>query len=470
VNNASGYKWNTTNNYSSATDLGTVNTKTETGLVCNTNYTRYLWSYNNCGNSESVALNATTQQNPPSSPLEGTHVPGVNQIIWNWNPVVNAIGYKWNTINNFITATDLGLTVSKTEVSLSCNTNYIRYVWAYNDCGNSTNVVLTSSTLVSTASPVVGTHIPSQSQIIWNWNTVNGASGYKWNTVNDYASAIDLGTYTSKTEISLTCNTSYTRYVWSYNTCGHSVSLTMIQTTLTNPPASPTEGVHIANATQITWNWNAVTIAAGYKWNSVNNYATAIDLGNVTSRTELGLTPNTTYTRYVWAYNSCGISSPTILTKTLPFLIGQTFGGGVIFYVDGSGQHGMISATNDQNTYVQWGCSGTSVAFTNTGIGSGSNNTYEIVNHCTVTGIAARICFDLVLNGYSDWYLPSKDELYQMFIYKSAIGNFEDDMYWSSSEYDTNPTTWVWYTHFSNGYQSWLPKSVNYHVRAIRSF
>jgi hypothetical protein len=79
--------------------------------------------------------------------------------------------------------------------------------------------------------PSEGTHVPSETQIIWNWNAVSGASGYKWNTANDYATAEDMSTGTSKTETGLSGNTSYTRYVWSYNTCGNSTAIALTSTT-----------------------------------------------------------------------------------------------------------------------------------------------------------------------------------------------------------------------------------------------
>jgi hypothetical protein len=58
--------------------------------------------------------------------------------------------------------------------------------------------------------PTGGTHFPAQNQIIWNWNTVAGAAGYKWNTINDYATATDMAAATTKTETGLACATAYT--------------------------------------------------------------------------------------------------------------------------------------------------------------------------------------------------------------------------------------------------------------------
>ncbi|MEI7989244.1 MAG: hypothetical protein WCI88_09395, partial [Chloroflexota bacterium] len=120
--------------------------------------------------------------------------------------------------------------------------------------------------------------------------------------------------------------------------------------------ASPVAGTHVPSGDQIVWNWNAVIGATGYKWNNINDYATAKDMGTTTTKTETGLTAGTTYTRYVWTYNTCGISTVVSLTsQTLPLSIGLNYCGGIIFYIDGTGQHGLIAATSNQSGGA-WGC------------------------------------------------------------------------------------------------------------------
>jgi hypothetical protein len=148
------------------------------------------------------------------------------------------------------------------------------------------------------------------------------------------------------------------------------------------------------------------------------------------------------------------------------FNIGQVYGGGIIFYIDGTGQHGLIAAPSDQSNSAPWGCYGTYIG-TSTSIGSGRDNTNAIVGNCATAGIAARICIDLVFNGYSDWFLPSKDELKQMLIKSDAIGNFAYTSYWSSSENSENT---AWLQSFSIGYDVIKSKSGLYAVRAIRAF
>ena len=149
------------------------------------------------------------------------------------------------------------------------------------------------------------------------------------------------------------------------------------------------------------------------------------------------------------------------------FVIGQSYGGGIIFYIDGTGQHGLISAATDQSAGAGWGCEGTPIAGTSTAIGTGQANTTAIVNGCALGGIAARICDNLILNGYNDWFLPSKDELNQMYIQRAIIGGLIGDIYWSSTQYNDNN---AWLQGFINGTQTFAGKDWTHYVRAIRAF
>ena len=246
---AQGYKWNTYNNAVTATVLTAADTSiTETGLSCSTVYTRYLWAYNACGISPVNTLIQATSQIPFSpAPTAGTHSPSTTQIIWYWNAVPGAAGYKWNTDNEYSTAADRGMSTSKTETDLSCNTTYTRYVWAYNACGYSSATVLAQTTGSSISAPLSGAHVSTATTIVWNWSPVSGASGYRWSNVNNYATASPMGSNTTKTETGLACNTAYARYVWAYNTCGNSLPVTLSKTT--NPCCStPFTINHVAGA------------------------------------------------------------------------------------------------------------------------------------------------------------------------------------------------------------------------------
>ena len=88
-----------------------------------------------------------------------------------------------------------------------------------------------------------------------------------------------------------------------------------------NPPTSaPNEAIHFGASTQIVWNWNVVPYAAGYKYNTVNNYNTATDNGNVITYTQTGQSCTGNLKKlYVWAYNSCGASPAATYTSDVSF-------------------------------------------------------------------------------------------------------------------------------------------------------
>jgi hypothetical protein len=72
----------------------------------------------------------------------------------------------------------------------------------------------------------------------------------------------------------------------------------------------------IQPGTKVKYDITMAPGAIGYKWNSLNNYNTSTDMGSATTKTESGLSCNSVYSRYVWAYYSCGTSVPTTLTQS----------------------------------------------------------------------------------------------------------------------------------------------------------
>ncbi len=150
--------------------------------------------------------------------------------------------------------------------------------------------------------------------------------------------------------------------------------------------------------------------------------------------------------------------------------LGDSFAGGLVFFLDGKGG-GLVAAPADQGTglwsdgnYIQTGA-------TATGVGTGKPNTAAIVSKQDAADNAASICDNLVLGGFDDWFLPSKDELDLMYrnLKKQRHGGFAPEWYWSSSEDDNYFSAWM--QRFDDGRQSNDYAKDNYfRVRAVRAF
>ena len=169
--------------------------------------------------------------------------------------------------------------------------------------------------------------------------------------------------------------------------------------------------------------------------------------------------------------------------------IGVYHNGGVVFWLDSTGQHGLICDIQDLGC-VEWGCYQTIIinGANGTAVGTGQQNTIDILNGCSTVGIAADLCDNSTAQGYTDWFLPSKDEFYHIYLNKAIINTValnyggaafkinttcpNNDRYWSSTqEYlsqiytasiiDMNTSSYSTYNFNTNHTLS---------VRAIRAF
>jgi len=206
---------------------------------------------------------------------------------------------------------------------------------------------------------------------------------------------------------------------------------------------------------------------------SISNFITTDGPGNgafVSNMTDLY--PNKTY--YVRSYTTSSAGtfygperSFSALAPSTPYL-GQSYAGGIVFYVDSTGMHGLVAATVDQEVFP-WGLSGTFTGVTSTDVGSGAINTAYLVALSGEVDSPAKACDNLVLNGYSDWFLPSIDELKLMYLklHSMGFGGFMSNFYWSSSEKNSIS---AYAANYHLGSFNYTNKTSSYLSRAVRAF
>ena len=186
-------------------------------------------------------------------------------------------------------------------------------------------------------------------------------------------------------------------------------------------------------------------------------------------------------------YNISGSQTVTIYYVSIPeYSLGQTGpGGGIIFYYSAAGF--TVQMVNSAQNYtahyleaapvdiddLKW-ASGSSpfpdITGTGTAIGTGRKNT-ALILATDATAPAAKACADLTTGGRNDWFLPSKDELYQLWVNRTSVGNMKTSTeYWTSSQYDNNNAYWQRFS--SSNEQGYYSKTVTYPiwVRAVRAF
>ena len=158
------------------------------------------------------------------------------------------------------------------------------------------------------------------------------------------------------------------------------------------------------------------------------------------------------------------------------YFVGMEVNGGIVFWIDHTGEHGLVSAKQDLNSKIMWGCSGQNITGANGyALQDGLQNTLDIVAECFEDPIAASECLNYELNGYDDWYLPSHDELLQMYYElgngseSGNVGEYKNDWYFSSTESSANEAKTI---DFQNGFihPSGAYKTSFGWVRPIRSF
>jgi hypothetical protein len=178
------------------------------------------------------------------------------------------------------------------------------------------------------------------------------------------------------------------------------------------------------------------------------------------------------YNGSAWVVIAEGSSGTTHYT-------GEFFGGGIVIWVDHTGQHGLIASLIDLSQGAQWSADSVLTGAVSTWNGQ--------ANTALILGIspAAQLC-DSYINAdygtgtYEDWYLPSLDQcllipLAHYILNKNIEGvsgaDSFDYAYWTSSEYGAENASFVWVVSGAIPDAGLVDKSYDfYRVRAVRNF
>lgn len=202
---------------------------------------------------------------------------------------------------------------------------------------------------------------------------------------------------------------------------------------------------------------------------TINDNKTVDGSGDSTFFSQINnLTVNTTYYVRAYATNSYGTGYGDTVSFTTAYYIGEVFGGGKIIYIDGTKAHGLIAAPEDQSAGSPWA----NGSFLSTGawdFNDGYTNTTTIINAQGNGAYAAALCRNYTGGGYTDWFLPSLNQLGLLFDARTEFTNIQAYYYWSSTE-SSSYVAQAWGLNLGSGFASVRLKTDLLFVRAMRAF
>jgi hypothetical protein len=424
---------------------------------------------------------------------------------------VTARGVCWNTSGGATLAdsnTSDGLgsgSFTSSLTGLTGNTKYFVKAYATNSAGTAygNEIMFYTSPLLPTLTTAVISSIAlttarSGGNITDNGGAVVTGRGVCWNTSpgpiignSKTSDGLGSGSFTSSLT-GLTANQTYYVRAYAINSVGSAYGNELVFTTLCSVPSAITNAATMINTTTATLNGtvnaNNFSTTVTFDYGTTTNYGSSVTAaqspvtGSNNTSVSVGVTSLSAGTLYHYRVNTvnCGgtILGSDMTFATSSLVIGNSYQGGIVAYIllngdlgfDSGQQHGLIAAPGDQSTAIVWfNGSYITTGATAIALGTGNANTNTIVAAQGEGSYAAKLCYDLVLGGYSDWYLPSKDELNKLYLNRAAVGGFgSNSPYWSSTEDISDGGAWRQF--FDTGNQMSFFKNLTNRVRAIRSF
>jgi len=451
--------------------MGTY-TATINNLIPNTTYYAKAYASSLAGTAYGNEISFTTLAltTPQIATFNGAGIGGTSansggNVTNSGGSIVTARGLCWSTNANPTISDSLSLngsglgTFTAVLNGLTLNTTYYVRAYATNaqgtGYGNEQSFTTLSQLITQPTIPILGSSLVSKTSNSYHGggfvSSDGGAQilqqGICWNSTGNpslqdsviYSDTLGLGYFNVAFNLPNTCNVTYYFRAFAINSVGigygqqTSVSsglvptfgdLTVLNQTISHGLVNAT--ISIENLTdggcgiiERGFCWAVTTNPSFDQFHQVLGNGTGIYSGVLDS-----LISNTTYYMrpYVKTINGTyfGNQSSFVTNGINGLAIGHFYGGGIIFYIDSTGQHGLVCDPNLVFGTIScyngnpWGCNGTSIGGTSNAIGSGAQNTALILGICSESSIAAKICNDLEYNGYNDWFLPSIDELRMM--------------------------------------------------------
>ncbi|WP_207493474.1 DUF1566 domain-containing protein [Aridibaculum aurantiacum] len=429
-------------------------------------------------------------------------------------------GFCWSTttsptIQNYTITSGQGTgSFTSSITNLAASTKYYVRAFAKNSAsiayGNEVSFTTTSAS--STGVPTVSTNdvvyvagsntAQSGGSISADGGSAITEKGICWGTssnpsVQDNRTIDGTGTANFNSQLTgLIAGTTYYVRAYARNSSGVGYGSNKNFTTSNNtPPSAPVvtttaASYNAATATistggNVSSDGGAAVTARGVVWATSPNPVlgtNATSNGSGTGSFASSITSvaaNSTYYIRAYATNSVGTTygnSVTINTNaSSTFTIGQSYGGGIIFFVDATGQHGLIAATQDVGgtSGTKWDYNSNTQLIGANSTTDGKTNTTKIITALgTSQSYAAQLCTNYSSQGFSDWFLPSRNQLSQLYQQRAVVGGFNTSSgsYWSSTEVDKNKAWIVEFSGSNGGRQEEDNKDDAHLVRPIRAF